>query len=151
MAPLPWSVHVSAELEQQADDSLVTVVYRDTQCSISKPVIIRLRRTHRPRNYRGIISGVSAKHMRLTRQRHSRRRQTRAASVQQRNAIQSRCKTAVGSGKHAVIAANLAGATLLGDLLKRMTLMNMLLVLLRRPPAQLDTEGQHTSDMADIQ
>jgi hypothetical protein len=148
---LPWSVHVGAKLEQQADYRLVTVVYRDTQRSISQPVKIRFRRTHRPRNYRGIISGVSAKQMRLTRQLHSRPRQTQEASVQQRNVILSRCKTVVGSSTHAASAANLAGATLLGDLLKRMTLMNRLLVLLRRPPAQLDTEGHHTSDMAEIQ
>jgi hypothetical protein len=74
--------------------------------------------------------------------------------VQQRNAIHSRCKTAVGSGKNAAIAASLAGAKLLGDVLKHMTLMNRLLVaprLLPRPPAKLETEDHQTSDLAEIQ
>ena len=123
LAPLPLSIHVNAKLEQQADYRLVAVLYRGPQRSISKPTKIRVRRTNRPSNHREICSGVSTRHGCVTRQLHSHPRHTRAASVQQRNAIRvmlpihSRCKTAVGSGTHAAIATRLAGATLLGDLL----------------------------------
>jgi hypothetical protein len=164
LAPLPLSIHVNAKLEQQADYRLVAVLYRGPQRSISKPTKIRVRRTNRPSNHREICSGVSTRHGCVTRQLHSHPRHTRAASVQQRNAIRvmlpihSRCKTAVGSGTHAAIATRLAGATLLGDLLKHTTLMKRRLVvtcLLPRPPAHSrsteDTEDHQTSDLAEIQ
>jgi hypothetical protein len=154
LAPLPLSVHVNAKLEQQADYRLMAVLYRGPQRSISKPAKIRVRQTYRPRNHRGIISDVSTRHKSVTRRLHSHPRHTRAASVPQRNAIHSRGLTAAGSGTRAAIAASLAGVTLLGDVLKHITLTNRLLVaprLLPCPPAKLETGDHQTSDLAEIQ